>query len=182
MKNKLLKNSVYSLLALFLFSVTSCDGDDDLTYGPSIVVNSFCYGPDPVSSFFSVEAYNNRVVESGVNIFNTKAIIVDNGITEVNGELTGVGILVSVDLFGNRNQNFQSGTYIIGDTELVGDTVVSYFIDYDSSLMNNSGIIIESGNVMVTPYGSGYAIEIDGIDANGDRFHGIYLGEVSELN
>jgi hypothetical protein len=182
MKNNVLKNSVYGLLALFLFSVTSCDSDDDLPLGPTIVVNSFCYGPDASSSFFSVEAYNNRVVESGVNIFNTKAFIVDNGITEVNGELTGIGILISVDLFGDRNQNFQSGTYTIGDTELVGDAVISYFIDYDSSLMNNTGIVIESGNVIVTPYGSGYAIEIDGIDANGDRFHGIYLGEVYELN
>lgn len=182
MKMNLLKNSIYGLLALFLISVTSCNSDDDLPLGPVVVANTFCYGPDASNSFFSVEAYNNRVVQSGGNIFNTKAFIVDDGITEVNGELTGVGILISVDLFGDRFQSFQSGTYTIGDTELVGDAVISYFLDYDASLMNNTGIALESGYVEVTPYLSGYAIEIDGIDVNGDPFHGIYLGEVSELN
>jgi hypothetical protein len=182
MKNKLIKNSVYSLLALFLFSVTSCDGDDDLPSRPSIVVNSFCYGPDPVSSFESTAAYYNDVVEVRSGVYRTAAFVTDENLTlDVNSEFQGMGVLLEVVLYGNRERAFQTGNYIIDTTQDSGNAYVAYNIDYDSNNSLNRGLQLLSGYVTVTPYLTGYAIEIDGEDLNGDRFHGIYLGNITLL-
>lgn len=183
MNNNLLKNAFYGIAALFLIITTSCDSDDDLPTGPSIIVNTFCYGLDALNSTDVFAAFNREVLEtSTTGVFNTRTFIVDENITLENGQLDGTGFLITLDLYGNRELEFQSGTYVIGDTEEVGDAVITYFTDYDASMRTNEGVEIVSGLVGVSPYRTGYAIEIDGIDANGDRFHGIYLGEITPLN
>jgi hypothetical protein len=182
MKNNLFKNSIYSLLALFLFSVTSCDGDDDLPSGPSIVVNSFCYGPDAVSSFESAAAYYNDVVEVRPGVYRTVAFVTDENLTlDVNSEFQGMGVLLDIVLYGNQQSAFQTGTYRIDTDQDSGNAYVVFDVDYDSNNLLNRGLPLLSGYVSVTPYQTGYAIEIDGEDLNGDRFHGIYLGNITLL-
>ncbi|WP_405369812.1 hypothetical protein [Nonlabens sp. Asnod2-A12] len=183
MKNNLLRNAFYGIAALFLITTTSCDSDDDLPTGPSITVNTFCYGLDSLNSTDVFDAFNREVLETTTaGVFNTRTFIVDDNITVDNGQLDGTGFLITLDLYGNREQEFQSGTYAIGDTEDVADAVITYFTDYDASMRTNVGVELVSGFVGVSPFRTGYALEIDGIDANGDRFHGIYLGEVTPLN
>jgi hypothetical protein len=183
MKNNLLKYSVYSLLALFLFSVTSCDSDDDLPSGSSLVLNTFSYGTDPVSSFESTAAYYNDVVEVQSGVYRTTAFVTDENLTlDINSEFQGMGVLLDIVLYGNQQSAFQTGTYIIDADQDSGNAYVAYDIDYDSNNSLNRGLPLVSGYVSVTPYQTGYAIEINGEDLNGDRFHGIYVGDVNELN
>jgi hypothetical protein len=182
MKNNVIKNAFCGLAAVFLFSVTSCDGDDDLPSGPALIVNSFCYGTDSVNSFESTNAYYNEVEEVRPRVYRTAAFVTDENLTvDLNSNFQGIGVLLEIELYGDRNDVFQSGTYKIDANQEVGNAVVSYDIDYDSGNSMNLGLILTSGAVRVTPFETGYAIEIDGKDSNGDRFHGIYLGNVTLL-
>ena len=182
MKNNVIRNAVFGLVALFLFSVTSCDSDDDLPSGPPLIVNSFCYGTDSASSFESTDAYYIDVEEVSPDVYRTVAFITDENLTvDVNSDFQGVGVLLEVVLYGNVDLIFQSGTYRIDENQEVGNAGVSYDIDYDSTSTINRGLVLTSGLVRVTPYQTGYAIEIDGVDIDGDRFHGIYLGNVTLL-
>ncbi|MFT7285782.1 hypothetical protein [Nonlabens sp.] len=182
MKNNAVKNTVFGLVALFLFSVTSCDSDDDLPSGPPLVVNLFCYGTDSASSFESTKAFYNDVEEVRPSVYRTAAFITDESLTvDMNSELQGAGVLLEIVLYGDRDVVFQSGTYKIDPNQEIGNAFVSYDVDYDSTSSTNRGLILTSGYLRVTPYRTGYAIEIDGDDINGDRFHGIYLGDVTLL-
>ncbi|WP_292889638.1 hypothetical protein [Nonlabens sp.] len=179
MKNSLLKNTFYSLITLFLLSATSCEGDDDLPSGPTIVVNTFFYGPEPVNSFESTAAYYNDVVEVRSEVYRTAAFVTDENLTlDVNSEFQGLGVLLDVVLYGNQETALQTGTYTINADQNSGNAYVAYDIDYDSNNSLNRPLPLVSGYVSVTPYQTGYAIEIDGEDLNGDRFHGIYLGDL----
>jgi hypothetical protein len=182
MKNNVLKNTLYSLFALFLCSLISCDSDDDLPSGPSIVVNSFSYGTDATNSFESTAGYYNDVVEAQQGVYRTVAFVTDENLTlDVNSEFQGMGVLLDIVLYGNQESAFQTGTYRIDADQDSGNAYVAYDIDYDSNDSLNRGVPLITGYVSVTPYQTGYAIEIDGEDLNGDRFHGIYLGNLTLL-
>lgn len=182
MKNNLLKNAVLGLAALFVLSIVSCDSDDDLPVIEPVQVNVFCYGTDSTESFVSNVAYNFDVIGTSQGVFRTTGIITDDNLTvDDNGAVSGVGSLINMDLFGNAAVIFQNGTYRIGDSEDSGDVVISYSPNYDSSNILIESIRLTNGIVSVRDFRTGYAIEIDGIDVNGDRFHGIYLGNVTQL-
>lgn len=182
MKSNILKNSISVLAALFIFSAISCDSDDDLPVLPAVVVNTFCYGLEEGDSFETENGYYDNLEEIGPRIYRTSAFLTEANITvDVNGELQGAGALIELKLYGNLDDIFQSGTYIIQNGEEVGNAFVSYLIDFDSTSAINRGIILQSGAVRVSPYQSGYIIEIDGENIDGDRFHGIYLGNILPL-
>ncbi|PZX41057.1 hypothetical protein LX97_01838 [Nonlabens dokdonensis] len=181
MKTRLLKISAYLLLSFLITNLIACDSDDDLQVVVP-VTNVFCYGPDSTSTFETRAAFNNDVIEEANNVFRTTAFLTDGNITaDSNGALQGAGVLMDVVLYGNQEINFQSGTYLIDGSQDVGRAFISYDIDFDSNSTDNRGIRLVSGNVKVRPYLTGFAIEIDGVDINGDRFHGIFLGNITEI-
>ncbi len=181
MKNKFLKISYHLLLGLFLLSSVSCDSDDDL----QVVVpntNIFCYGPNAASSFETRAAFNNNVMEVASGVYRTAAFLTDGNITvDTNGDFQGTGVIMDVVLYGNQDIAFQSGTYFIDGSQDAGKAFVSYDLDYDAASTDNRGVRLTTGYVKVRPYLTGYAIEIDGEDINGDRFHGIFLGNVTAI-
>jgi hypothetical protein len=182
MKNKLFKNLVFGIAAVLLFTTISCDSDDDLPVIDPVEVNIFCYGVDGTESFTSSAGYNFDAIGTSSGVFRTTVLITDDNLTvDDNGNASGLGSLINLDLYGNADLNFQNGTYVIGDTEEAGDVVISYSPEYDSANSLIDSIRLIDGLVDVRDYGTGYAIQIDGVDFNGDRFHGIFLGNVTQL-
>ena len=182
MKTRVLKTSTYLLLSFLLINMVACDSDDDLPVVQPVTTNVFCYGPDAASSFETSAAFNNEVIEVANNIYRTTAFVTDGNITvDTNGDFQGIGVLMEVVLNGNQDIAFQSGTYFIDGSQDAGKAYVSYDLDYDATSTDNRGIRLTTGYIKVRPYLTGYALEIEGEDINGDRFHGIYLGNVTEI-
>lgn len=182
MKNNTLKNIVLSIATLFVLSTISCDSDDDLPVGPTIILNSFCYGLDEANSFETVSGFFTDIQEIRSNVFRTNAFITDENIAASNnGSLDGAGSLIELNLYGNQNNVLQRGSYRIGNVQEVGTALVSYSIDYDSANPGNRGINLVSGYVSISNYQGGVFVEIDGEDSNGDRFHGIFYGSFTAL-
>lgn len=182
MKNNILKNIIFSIVTLFVFSSISCDSDDDLPVGPTIILNSFCYGLDSANSFETTSGFYTDLQEIRSGVFKSNIFLTDENITNgTNGELDGVGSLIELNLYGNQNNILQRGTYRIDNLEEVGNAGVSYLIDFDSTSTSNRGIILVSGYVSVSSYQGGVFVEIDGEDSNGDRFHGIFYGSFTAL-
>lgn len=164
------------LLFLILGSA-SCSIDDDAPVLPEIVVNEFCYGVDSAESAGVSAAFNENIESVTNGIYTTKVFITDEGFTVLdNDRLDGNGFLIALTLVGDQNILFQTGNYSINSGTEVANAQVTYFEDFDTSAMINQGTVVESGIVIVRPYSTGYYIQIDGVDREGNDFHGIYLG------
>lgn len=161
---------------------TSCDSDDDLPRYVSIQTNSFCYG-DQTTNFKTVGAFRavtTQVINSGIV---TPVTMLGDGISIDNmNVLQGTGPLIELRFFGNSLAGLQTGLYQIVPSNESATVEIRYALDFDAaSTVPMPMINIDSGRVKVEAYSTGYAINISGIDENGDDFHGIYLGNVNLL-
>lgn len=165
-------------IATALITTTSCDSGDDLPTGPSIQVNSFCYG-DQTTNFVTVGAFRGETLQVSNTGIRTQVTILGDGVTLNDmDELEGAGSLIQLSFYGDSLDGFQTGLYEISNLEESANVAVSYSVTYDAAVPLQPVIRLVSGNVRVQPYATGYAITIDGLDENGDEFHGIYLGNV----
>ena len=114
-------------------------------------------------------------------MFRTDAFITDDGFSVVNDQLEGAGFTIELDFYGNIDFPLQPGIYSINDLKLEASVEAVFYLDYDPSLMINSGVKLDSGNVLVEPYSTGYYIVIDAVDTSGNPFHGNYLGNTTTI-
>lgn len=168
-------------MATALILATSCDSDDDLPTGPVIQVNTFCYG-DQTTNFETVGAFRGETLQVSADAIRTAVTIYGDGVSlNAMDELEGAGVLMQLNFYGNSTAGFQTGLYEITDLEESANVAVGYDLNYDAANMFSSFLSLDSGYVRVETYQTGYAITIDGTDANGDEFHGVYLGNVTLL-
>ncbi|MBF4985951.1 hypothetical protein FNJ87_16995 [Nonlabens mediterrranea] len=175
------KITVLLFMAIAVIITSSCDSDDDLPVSQSIQVNTFCYG-DQTTNFETIGAFREEPQLSGGTGVLTKVTVLGDGL-QLNDmdELEGSGVLMQINFYGNSVDNFQTGLYQIVSTEEPADASLNYSLDYDSTSMLNASVALDSGFIRVETYQTGYAITVDGLDTNGDEFHGIYLGNVTLL-
>ncbi|KEZ92049.1 hypothetical protein [Nonlabens ulvanivorans] len=168
-------------MAAALVMTTSCDSDDDLPVSQPIQVNTFCYG-DQTTNFETIGAIREEPQLSGGTGVLTEVTVLGDGL-QLNDmdEIEGAGVLMQINFYGNSVDNFQTGLYQIANTEEPADASLSYSLDFDSTAMFNTSTALESGFIRVETYQTGYAITVDGLDTNGDEFHGVYLGNVALL-
>ncbi|GAK75289.1 hypothetical protein JCM19296_867 [Nonlabens ulvanivorans] len=168
-------------MAAALVMTTSCDSDDDLPVSQPIQVNTFCYG-DQTTNFETIGAIREEPQLSGGTGVLTEVTVLGDGL-QLNDmdEIEGAGVLMQINFYGNSVDNFQTGLYQIASTEEPADASLSYSLDFDSTSMLNASVELESGFIRVETYQTGYAITVDGLDTNGDEFHGVYLGNVALL-
>ncbi|MEO9502707.1 hypothetical protein [Nonlabens ulvanivorans] len=168
-------------MAAALVMTTSCDSDDDLPVSQPIQVNTFCYG-DQTTNFETIGAIREEPQLSGGTGVFTEVTVLGDGL-QLNDidEIEGAGVLMQINFYGNSVDNFQTGLYQIASTEEPADASLSYSLDFDSTSMLNASVELESGFIRVETYQTGYAITVDGLDTNGDEFHGVYLGNVALL-
>ena len=166
------------ILSLIIGILAACSNDDDLPQVSEIVVNEFCYGLNGAENA-EVSAAFNKTTESVVQgVFTTEVNITGPNFSILdNDRLDGTGFLINLTLVSNENIAFQPGNYLIDPNTEIANAQVSYFEDFDTASTMNLGIVIESGIVVVRPYSTGYYIRIDGVDSQGNDFHGIYLGD-----
>ncbi|MEE2800766.1 MAG: hypothetical protein VX550_01140 [Bacteroidota bacterium] len=170
------------VLSLFLIiGINSCSNDDDLPELPPITFNVFCYGPDLQNNQGVRPAYLEEFLQISSDTYSTQLLITDENITENSGTLSGTGFAIDLEFFGNRNTPLQSGTYEINSTQEIGDVNAGFSENYDTG--NNLNVItaFESGFIRVSPYSTGFYIEIDAVYNTDERFHGIFLGNVTQL-
>lgn len=173
---------VMSLLfmATALMATISCDSDDDLPVarGATVQVNTFCYG-DQTTNFFTTGAYRDETIQISNTAFLTNLDILGQGLT-LNGmnELQGTGVLMELSFYGSTAAGFQTGVYDISTLEEPANVSLSYSLDHDPSSMVNAFLDLTSGIITVETFQTGFSIDVDGMDENGDEFHGIYLGNV----
>jgi hypothetical protein len=168
------------LLSIFLIAVTSCSNDDDLPQLPEIVVNEFSYGVDAAQSVTVQRAFNGQAQPLGNGVVNTELFITERSFNRTNTDnLEGNGFLISLALNGDSGLPLQPRVYDINSAIEIGSAQASYAEDFDTAQPANNQITIESGTITVRTYRTGYYIIIDAVDANGNEFHGRYLGESS---
>lgn len=174
-----MKKTLLLLLSVIFLSITSCNSDNDLPQIPAFIPNQICYGLDGTINLEN--AFFNNPVAGANNTFQTLVITTSTGITSDMGALDGSGFITSFNFTGNQDFAIQSGVYTIANTNNVGDVTVTFDPDYDSSSTTNTTLNIESGQVRVTPYRTGFLIEVRGTDEEGNLFHGNYLGNLTPL-
>lgn len=179
-----MKKSVLVLFTVLTLSLTSCTSNDDLpnTQLTNVVFNQFCFGPEASDTIEVARGFIEDPQLVRTNVYTTNVIISDDNITNDMGMLAGAGSLVTFNFTGNSNFDLQSGLYTIANAVEVRNVTVSYSTTFDATNTINTFITIESGLVLVTPVRTGYLIEVDGEDANGVRFHGNYLGNLTAFN
>jgi len=165
-------------VAMTMVTLMSCDSDDDLPSSPSITVNSFCFG-DQTSNFDVIGAFRGETEQLNPTEIRTVVNILGDGLSlnDVD-ELEGIGVLMQLNFYGNSPAGFQTGVYDISNLQESANVSLSYALDYDATNTFNSFIEVSSGFIRVETFRTGFAITVDGIDGNGDEFHGIYLGDV----
>ncbi len=160
---------------------TSCDSDDDLPVSQPIQVNTFCYG-DQITNFETVGAFRGETQQVSSTGIRTFVTILGDGVTLNDmDELEGAGVLMQLNFYGNSTEGFQTGLYTISDLDEPANATLGYSLDFDAANTFSSFLALDSGFIRVTTYLTGFAISIDGIDDNGDEFHGVYLGNVNQL-
>ncbi|MGB5980910.1 MAG: hypothetical protein WBG46_02085 [Nonlabens sp.] len=168
------------LLLLCSAAIYSCDTDDDLPELPEPVFNSFCYGTDAEEQLVA-GAFNLEPEIIQARVYKTSVFIIDDNFSVPMDELEGAGFLISLDLYGNEDFVLQPGNYLITDDESVASAQVAYSTNFDTDEVLNTSLSLESGRVIVRISGPGFYIQIDGVDANGNPFHGNYFGRTTTL-
>ncbi len=165
-------------LVAVLIAATSCISDDDLQPAPAIQVNSFCYG-DQTVNFETIGAFRGETFQASSTAIRTPVTLIGDGVSlNSMDELEGEGPLIILDFYGNSLDGFQTGLYEISSLQESANVAVKYSVTYDATMTLQPFIGIDSGYVRVQRYSTGYAITIDGMDQNGDEFHGTFLGNV----
>jgi hypothetical protein len=179
-----MKKSILILFILLTLGFNSCVTDDGLNNlnQETIILNAFCYGTEPEETFEVNKAFFEDPELTAPNVYETKIVITDNDLDMDMGTLQGLGHLLSLTLTGNENVVLQSGLYVIGNANPVGNASVSYVLNYDSAAQLNTVYEIVEGRVRIAPFGTAFAIEINGVDINGTGFHGNYVGSLTPVN
>ena len=172
------------VLAALSFGLHSCNTDDD---GLSIIneppnLNQFFYGPATGDNFTVRAAFNGTPQPVGEGVFATAIFITDDNFTVNMNSLQGVGRVVTLVATTNQNLAIQPGRYTIASGTGLGNVSVNYSLDYNTAIQLNNSTGILTGTVRVSALGTGFGIEINGVDENGFPFHGNYLGELTSIN
>lgn len=172
-----MKKIVLLFLSVIIFS---CNSDDDLPELPETEFNLFTYG-ESMTDQEIFRAFNSDSDEFVPDIFRTNVLITDDNFEAVDDVLEGVGFAIELSLYGNFNEPLQPGNYTINNTQEIASASVLYSLNYDASQSLNTVISIESGIVAVRNFDTGYFIQIEAIDVNGNTFRGNFIGNSASI-
>lgn len=170
-----MKKILYTFL--FMGLLQACSINDDPVQLPPIVVNQFCYGVDTAQIASVNKSFYREAAFVASGVYKTDLLLTSQDfMVSDTDEIDGAGFLIDVDLNGNLDEPLQTGIYSIASGSEFGKAQLTYYEDFDTAVMLNAGINLESGIVVVRPYRTGYFIEIDAVDSEGNEFHGSFLG------
>lgn len=169
------------IVLLLTISLNSCNSDDDFPQTQLPTFNVFCFG-DGTQGFDVISSFRGETTLIAPDQIRTQVTILGDGLSLNDmDEIEGNGPLIQLDFYGNNTAGFQTGLYQISTLQESANVIPRYSLDFDPTATINASIPLEDGFIRVSPFENenGFFIEIAAIDANGDEFHGNYLGLVS---
>jgi hypothetical protein len=159
---------------------TSCDNDDDAV-APAAIVNEFTYDGTTYSLSQGILEYYG---DNGNGSYDFDISLFSDGFTIdlVNGEFTGRGDGVYLDLNSDNMADLSDGTYIFDiNRDAYVISAAGIYIDFDAQSQTGTPITASSGEVILTKSGDEYTVNFDLFTASGAAVTGQYTGTLGRL-